>query len=76
MTEKGCGGTIEAVWTEKNLDPLDTKVMKKKKKINMAMNYHNGVRGVSVIYDGIWRKKEKNCSKQRDFQYELGILDG
>ena len=42
----------------------------------MAMNYHDGVRGVSVIYDGIWRKKEKNCSKQRDFQYELGILDG
>ena len=59
----------------KELGPVGYKIAEKKKKINMAMNYHDGVRGVSAIYDGIWRKKEKNCSKQRDFQYELGILD-
>ena len=29
MTDKGCGETIEAVWTENSLDPWDAKVLKK-----------------------------------------------
>ena len=29
MTDKGCGETIETVWTENNLEPWDTRVLKK-----------------------------------------------
>ena len=29
MTDKGCGETIEAVWSENNFEPWDTRVLKK-----------------------------------------------
>ena len=29
MTDKGCGETIEAVWTENNFEPWDTRVLRK-----------------------------------------------
>ena len=29
MTDKGCGETIEAMWTENSLEPWDTRVLKK-----------------------------------------------
>ena len=33
MTKKGCGETIEVVWIENNLDPWDTKVLKKNRQM-------------------------------------------